>query len=125
VRAGADDDGQAAVELVLVLPLLVLLLLGMVQVGLVVRDQVLVTHAAREEAREAAVDPAPAGVRRAALSAAPLESGRLSVVMSAAEPDTARVGVRLSYRSSTDLPLVGVLLPDVHLDARASMRKEV
>jgi len=125
VRAGADDDGQAAVELALVLPLLVLLLLGMVQVGLVVRDQVLLTHAAREAAREAAVDPAPAGVRRAALSAAPLESGRLSVVMAAAEPETARVDVRLSYRSSTGLPLVGPLLPDVHLDARASMRKEV
>lgn len=125
MRTGAGDDGQAAVELALVLPLLVLLLLGMVQVGLVVRDQVLLTHAAREAAREAAVDPAPAGVRRAALSAAPLEPGRLSVVMAAVEPEVTRVGVQLSYRFSTDLPLVGALLPDVHLEARASMRKEV
>jgi Flp pilus assembly pilin Flp len=123
VRAGADDDGQAAVELALVLPLLVLLLLAMVQVGLVIRDQVLLTHAAREAAREAAVDPAPPGIRRAALSAGPLEPGRLSVAM-VAGPDEGRVGVQLRYASATDLPLVGPLLPDVEIQSRASMRKE-
>ena len=47
-------------ELALVLPLVVALLLAVVQVGLIVRDQVLVVHAAREAAREAAVDPDPA-----------------------------------------------------------------
>jgi Flp pilus assembly protein TadG len=56
------------VELALVLPLVLLLLLGVVQVGLVVRDQILVVHAAREAAREAAVDPAPGAARRAALA---------------------------------------------------------
>jgi len=124
VRVGAGDDGQAAVELALVLPLLALLLLGMVQVGLVVRDQVLLTHAAREAAREAAVDPAPPGIRRAALSAGPLEPGRLSVAMVAAGPEEVRIGVQLRYASATDLPLVGPLLPDVVIESRASMRKE-
>src|SRR5207247_8954779 len=65
-RATTRDDGQAAVELALVLPLVALLLLVLVQVGLVVRDQVLVVHAAREAAREAAVDAAPEAARRAA-----------------------------------------------------------
>lgn len=124
MRAGAVDDGQAAVELALVLPLLALLLLGMVQVGLVVRDQVLLTHAAREAAREAAVDPAPPGIRRAALSAGPLEPGRLSVAIIATEPEEVRIGVQLRYASATDLPLVGPLLPDVEIQSRASMRKE-
>ena len=124
MRVGAGDDGQAAVELALVLPLLALLLLGMVQVGLVVRDQVLLTHAAREAAREAAVDPAPPGIRRAALSAGPLEPGRLSVAMVAAGPEEVRIGVQLRYASATDLPLVGPLLPDVVIESRASMRKE-
>jgi len=124
VRVGAGDDGQAAVELALVLPLLALLLLGMVQVGLVVRDQVLLTHAAREAAREAAVDPAPLGIRQAALSAGPLEPGRLSVAIIAAEPEEVRIGVQLRYASATDLPLVGPLLPDVEIQSRASMRKE-
>ena len=42
-----DQRGQAAVELALALPLVALLLLAVVQVGLVVRDQVLTTPAAR------------------------------------------------------------------------------
>ena len=53
-RAGADR-GQSTVEFALVLPLVVMVLLLVVQVGLVVRDQVLVVHAAREAARAAAV----------------------------------------------------------------------
>ncbi len=120
-----DQDGQAAVELALVLPLLAILLLGMMQVALVVRDQVLLTHAAREAAREAAVEPSHEAARRAAEAGAPLEPGRLSVVMAATGSGETRVGVQLSYRSSTDLPLVGPLLPDVRLESRASMRKEV
>ena len=58
VRRRRGDGGQASVELALVLPLVVLLLLAVVQLGLLVRDQILVVHAAREAAREAAVDPA-------------------------------------------------------------------
>ncbi|MEY2448174.1 MAG: TadE-like protein [Acidimicrobiaceae bacterium] len=41
------ERGQATVEAALVLPLVVLLLLAVVQVGLLVRAEVLVTHAAR------------------------------------------------------------------------------
>jgi len=123
VRAGAGDDGQAAVELALVLPLLALLLLAMVQVGLVVRDQVLVTHAAREAAREAAVDPSPAAARRAALAGAPLATDRLKLEVERG-PEPGRVRVRLVYRAPTAVALVGPLLPDVELSARASMRSE-
>ena len=121
-----DQRGQAAVELALSLPLLALLLLAMVQVGLVVRDQVLVTHAAREGARQAAVDPTPAGVRQAALAGAPLRATRLRVELDAAgpTPDGTRAEVRVSYRSPTELPLVGPLVPDVTVASRASMRRE-
>ncbi len=117
------DEGQAAVELALVLPLVALLLLALVQVGLVVRDQVLLTHAAREAAREAAVDPSPQAARRAVLAGAPLAMDRLDVQLTGPGPD-GRVSVRLSFRSPTTVPLVGPLTPDVVLGARASMRAE-
>jgi Flp pilus assembly protein TadG len=123
MRAAAGDDGQAAVELALVLPLLALLLLGMVQVGLVVRDQVLLTHAAREAVREAAVDPSPDASRRAALAGAPLEAARLKLQLTT-EPEAGRVNARLDYRSPTMVPVIGPLLPEVELTARASMRLE-
>ena len=119
----AGDEGQSAVELALVLPLLVLLLLGMVQVGLVVRDQVLLTHAAREAAREAAVDPSPDAPRRAALSGAGLDPARLEVRVTR-EGGAERVITRLAYRSPTMVPMVGAVVPDVALDAMASMRVE-
>ena len=74
------ERGQAAGELALVLPLLVLLLLAIAQVTLVARDQILVVHAARAGAREAAVSEtpaqAPAAARRAVLEAGGLKSER-------------------------------------------------
>ncbi|MDP8975831.1 MAG: pilus assembly protein [Actinomycetota bacterium] len=123
MKRGSGDEGQAAVELALVLPLLALLLLAMVQVGLVVRDQVLLTHAAREAAREAAVDPESDAARRAAVDGAPLEPARLDVRVTRGSP-LERVSARLAYRSPTMVPIIGPLLPDVGLTARASMRSE-
>jgi Flp pilus assembly protein TadG len=76
---GRGEAGQAAVELALCLPLLAAIGLALLQVALVVRDQVLVTHAAREAAREAAVSPDPGAARRAALAGAELDGDRLDV----------------------------------------------
>ena len=117
-------DGQAAVELALVLPFVVLLFLALVQVALVVRDEVLVVHAAREAARRGAVDPSPAGPRVAALAGTGLAADRLTVTATRQGPGgVVRVTVR--YRSPTGLPLIGPLLPDVRLEANATMRTEV
>ncbi|MGI9032070.1 MAG: TadE/TadG family type IV pilus assembly protein, partial [Ilumatobacteraceae bacterium] len=51
--------GQAAVELALVLPVVVVFLLGLLQVALVARDQLAVELAAREGARAALVSAQP------------------------------------------------------------------
>jgi len=121
---GERDEGQAAVELALVLPLLVVLLLAVVQVTLVARDQILVVHAARAGARQAAVDADPVEVRRAVVAASGLKADRLEV-------DTTTVGsgrdvvTRVRFRGSTDVALVGPLLPDVTLEATATMRSEM
>lgn len=123
-RRGTEDEGQAAVELALVLPLVALLLLGVVQVGLVVRDQVLVVHAAREAAREAAVRPGEGPARAAAVHSSGLKSERLEVDVQGRGAPGGRVVVRLAYLSRTDVPLVGGLVRDVHLSAKAAMRVE-
>jgi len=121
---GHRERGQTSVELVLALPVLALLLLLIVQVGLVVRDQVLLVHAAREAAREAAVASDRNAARRGALAGARLEPGRLTVETEGRKGPGSRVTVRLSYRSPTEVPLVGALLGDVHLSATATMRVE-
>ena len=124
VRGPVGERGQAALELALALPLLAVLLLAVIQVALVVRDQVLVVHAAREAARAAAVDPSPDAPRRAALAGAPLAPGRLQLHLSGARHQGRPVEVTVSYRAATVVPIVGPLLPDVSLRARASMRVE-
>jgi len=118
------DRGQAAVEVALVLPLLVTVLLGLVQVGLIVRDQLLVTHAAREAARATAVDPAPEAARRAAVAAGSLDPDRLQVRTSGRDGPGSRVRVALRYRVSTRVPVIGPLIGDIELRADATMRVE-
>lgn len=124
-RRRRSEAGQAVVELALTIPLVVLLLLAIVQVGLVIRDQILVVHASREAARAAAVDPDPEAPRRAAVGSSALDSGRIHLDISnrGAPGSTLRVVVR--YSAPTEVPLVGALLPDVQLRAVTAIRVEV
>lgn len=117
-------EGQATVELALALPVIALLMLLVAQLGLVVRDQLLVVHAAREAARRAAVDPADPNGRSAALRAGPLDADRLQVRITRPPAEGGEVRVRLSYRSPTAAPIIGPLLPDILLRGGASMRRE-
>ena len=111
-------------ELALVLPLVVMLLLAVVQLGLLVRDQILVVHGAREAAREAAVDPAPDAPRRAALASSTLAGDRLTVNASGRGAAGSRVTVELAYKPSTGVPLLGAAVDDLTLRASATMRVE-
>jgi hypothetical protein len=101
-----------------------LLLLAVVQLGVLVRDQVLVVHAAREGARQAAVDSAPNAARGAALGATGLPGSGLRVVVSGRGGPGSHVRVEVRYRAPTDVPLVGPALGDVTLRATATMRVE-
>lgn len=122
-----DDQGQAATELALVVPLVLLLLLAAVQVTLVARDHILVVHAARVAAREAALVDGnsndEANVRFAASHAGGLKPTRVRTETSY-QGWADMVTVELTYRSPTDVPLVGPLFPDVEVRAKATMRLE-
>jgi Flp pilus assembly protein TadG len=131
-RPGRGDGGQSAVEFALVLPLLAALLLVLVQVGLLVRDQVLVIHAAREAVRQVAVQEGERadgpGLERLARDAAiaatgsALDATRLEV---AVEISGARVGVRVGYRAPFGVPIPGLGRKDVRLAAFAQMTREI
>ena len=103
------------------MPFFALMLLAVVQVGLLVRARVLVTHAAREAVRSAAVGVGDGGVRAAAIDAADLDPQRLAVAVRRAD---GKATVQLLYTEPTDVPLVGPLVGDVVLEARATMRLE-
>jgi Flp pilus assembly protein TadG len=119
-----DGPGQAAVELALALPLLLVVLLSVVQIGLVVRAQLLVTHAAREGARAAAVDATPGAAAAAAAASADLDPSRLTVRTSGRAGAGSRVEVEVRYLVVTDVPIVGAFVVDVTVRSTATMRVE-
>lgn len=116
--------GQSTVELALLLPVLVVLLLALLQVGLVARDVVLVAHAAREGARAAAADPRPEAAREAVEASGTLSPDRVVVRTTGREGAGSRVRVEVSYRIPTSVPLVGRLLGDRTVRETVSMRVE-
>ena len=118
------QKGQATVELMLVLPVIVMLALLIAQVGLVARDSVLLHHVAREAAREAAVNPSNRAARQAALRASGLAPERMTVTLVGGRERGDHITARLSYSSPTAVPLVGALLGDVNMQAEVTMRVE-
>ena len=103
------------------LPVLFAFLLAVVQVGLVLRDQLLVSHAAREAARVAAIDGDPGRATAAARNAGGLDPDRLKVTIS---QNGSHVTASLRYRSAIVLPMMRRVLPDVVLDADVTMYDE-
>lgn len=113
----------------MLLPVVIVVLLTVVQLGLLARDRLLVAHAGREAARAAAVDPDPSTARRAAeASADALDPNRLDVVLRAATGSGVAAGDRLQvlvrYRAESDLPVVGALLPDITMASEVTVRVE-
>ena len=84
----SDERGQAAVEFALILPILMALLLGIIQFGIVFNNYVTITDAARAGARKAAVsrflsDNGAAAKTVAKNSAQGLDQSELGVAVSA------------------------------------------
>ncbi|MEY2471820.1 MAG: hypothetical protein QOK28_1149 [Actinomycetota bacterium] len=119
------DRGQAVVELALTIPFIIVLLLAIIQLGLVVRDEILTVHASREAARVGAVDPDRDAPRRAAIRSSGLDSRRMSVSASDRGAAGSTLTVTVRYSAPTEVPLVGAFLPDVRLRAVAAIRVEV
>lgn len=119
--AAGSERGQSTVEFALVLPLVFVLLLGLLQVGVVLRDQLLVTAAAREGAREAAVTSNSEKIRTAARRAAPSLVLEVSVTRGPNRGDAVTVVIT---SKPNGLPIVGRVVASTRLEARATMRVE-
>ncbi len=110
-------------EFALVLPLVLVVLLGAVEVAVLARAQLEVSQAAREGAREAATTPDPAAAVAAVRRFLGDEAGEealISVSRDHVVGGRAEVVVRLPYRVAA--PLFGGFT--VHLEGRCSMRVE-
>ena len=92
------------------------------QVVVVGRDRVLLTHSAREGARQAAVGASDADVRAEVVAASRLAADRLEVSV---HRSASTVEVTVRYDGVTDLPIVGALVDNVSMVAVARMRREI
>jgi hypothetical protein len=89
------------------------------------KDLLLVTQAAREGAREAAVSMEEARVRQAVLRGGDLADDRTAVEIERPGTVGDPVTVRVRYRAALVVPFVEWLFPaEVELDAAATMRQE-
>lgn len=114
------DRGQATVEFALALPLVAVLVLGIVQLVVVARDQLAVELAAREGARAAAVAADPASAAAAAANDA-IGLTPLDVVVATRGR---HVAVTVRHRSATDVPLIGPAIGDVEVVATVTMLRD-
>jgi Flp pilus assembly protein TadG len=125
-RRDRSQSGSAVVEFALVLPLVLVVALSLIQVGLLVRDRLLIEAAARAGARAAAVEPDADGVRAAALAAAPdLDPTLVDVEIARQGTQGDPVTVSIRYDEVVHVPLIGWLFgSSIRLDATATDRQE-
>ena len=125
-RRRRDDRAAAVVDFVLVMVLLVPLVLGVIQVGLVLHVRNTLTAAASDGARYGAtVDRGPAdAVARTRSTIAEAISGRYADDVSASEGDVAgSQGVVVEVHAT--VPALGLFGPGVELTVQGHAVKEV
>ncbi len=117
-----SERGSAVVEFALVLPLVLVLVLGIVEVAVVARSEIQLLHAAREGAREAAASPDTARAVTAVRSALG-EAGRAArVTVRRPSQVGEQATVSVSLRHTVAAPIFGGF--SVELQARSTMRVE-
>ncbi len=114
-----DEHGQAIIELALVLPMVVLLVFGALDVGRMFNAQIVITEAAREGARIAAVECALGTTNcatdvntRVQSALTGLDLTKSNVILSPG-PYTSggAVTVQVNYTIGFITPLIGALIP--------------
>jgi Flp pilus assembly protein TadG len=124
---GEREGATASVEFALVLPLVLLMVLALLEVGLLVKDRLVLEGSARAGAREAAVSVDDAEVRQAVMdaAAASLDPAGIDVSVTREGGAGSAVTVDVLYRADVDVPLIDWLFPSViELTASAVMRQE-
>lgn len=123
------EDGQALVELALVITLLILLLGGIVEFGRILQASLAVTHASREAARVGILGKTDEEIREAARRAAgTLDPAKLTISITPPENERksgTELVVEVGYPVDIVIPVIPNILPDpftVH--GRTVMRME-
>lgn len=121
--------GQAMVEFALLMPILILLIMGLLEFGLILNTYLAMNNAAREGARAGISGATDVQIQTAVLNTSPsLNPAYLTLTITPTQltrksGDTLKVTVNYNYH--TIIPLIGSILHNViGLNAQTSMRVE-
>jgi len=122
-----DERGQTMAEFAIVLPILVVVLFGIIQFGILFNNYLTITDAVRAGAREAAVarqsaDPAGAATTAVRNAAADLNQTKLAVTVSSGWLPGSDVTVQATYPYS--ISLLGWALASGNLKSTTTERVE-
>lgn len=121
--------GQSLVEFALVLPIILLILLGIVDFGMLFNDYLIITNASREAVRQAVVGATDAQIRsKIADMTSTLEQSRVAIVITPVQASRHygdEVWVSITYGHNLVTPILDLALPNpITLEAKTCMRME-
>lgn len=123
------QEGQALVEMAIILPILLILITGIIEFGFVFNAYLTLNNASREAARAISVgETSVQASDRVNVVAAQLDLTQISVIVTPADDNRDRgdsVNVKVEYTYHFFTPLLGGLLgSDLNLSAESTMRVE-
>lgn len=129
MRFRRNNYGQSLVETAIVLPLVILLLMGMIDFGLLLNHYIVISNASREAARKASLGGTDAEILTQVQNLTTiLDDTKLNVHISPSEScrnQGVEVAVSIEYQNRLITPVIGSLLgSDIPLKSRVTMRVE-
>jgi hypothetical protein len=125
------QNGQSMVEFALVAPVLLLLVLGIVQFGIVLNNYMALTDAVRAGSRQAAVgrtaaDPIGETVDRVRGAAGHLDQSELDVTVTPSDPSTWQQGGDVTVEATYpyEISLLGLVVKSGQLTSQTTERVE-
>lgn len=123
------QKGQSLVETAFILPIIILILTGIIDFGLLFNNYMVIVNASREGARSAAVGSSDASISTAISSiTSTLDQTKLTITIYPAESLRKKgdeVIVTVEYDNQLITPVVGAIVPNpVRLRGKTVMRME-
>jgi len=124
-----NQKGQALVEFALVFPILLLLVMGILQFGMMLNSYLSIENASREGARAGIVGSSDSEIRNTIISTSPsLDPNKLTVTITPAEANRKSgntLTVKVTYNYNLTVPIISSLFNNVvPLNGQTSMRIE-
>lgn len=124
-----NQRGQALVEFAIIIPMLLLIIMGIAEFGMMINSYLAIQNAAREGARAGIVGSSNTDIRNMIVSISPsLKEKDLTIDITPSETNRKSgqtLTVKLTYKYNPTVPIIsGMLSKTVTLRAQTSMRIE-